>query len=88
MQEERARRRDAGILQVTERDIQALSWIAEQLCISYDQVQCLLALLSPATTKRPDKMAPSTAQNAIERWLQLGYIGVPRKIIREHSTYI
>jgi hypothetical protein len=88
LMQEPTRRRDAGILQVTERDILVLTWIAEQFCISYDHVQRLLALLSPATTKHPDRVAPSTAQNAIERWLQLGYIDVPHKIIREHATYI
>ncbi|QBD80455.1 hypothetical protein EPA93_32580 [Ktedonosporobacter rubrisoli] len=86
--QERARRRDAGMLQVTERDILALTWIAEQYCMSYDQLQRLLALLSPATPKRPEKVAPSTAQNAVERWLQLGYIDLPHKVIREHSTYV
>jgi hypothetical protein len=88
VQEETHRRRDAGILQVTERDQLALTWIAEQYCISYDQLQRLLALLSPATPKRPDRVAPSTAQNALERWLQLGYIDVPQKVVREHSTYV
>ncbi len=87
MSQER-RRRDAGILQVTERDLLVLTWIAEQYCIAYDQLQRLLALYTPATTKHPDKVAPSTAQNAIERWLQLGYIDTPHKVIREHTTYL
>jgi hypothetical protein len=87
MSQER-RKRDAGILQVTERDLLVLTWIAEQYCISYDHVQLLLAYYTPAVTKHPDKVAPSTAQNAIERWLQLGYIDVPRKVVREHATYL
>jgi len=82
------RRRDAGILQVTERDIAVLTWIAEQLCISYDQLQRLLAFYTPATTKQPDRVARSTAQNALERWLHMGYIDTPQKIIREHTTYV
>lgn len=86
--QEHTRRRDAGKLQVTQRDLLALTWIAEQYCISYDQLQRLLALYTPATTKHPDKVAPSTAQNAVERWLQLGYIDMPQKVIREHSTYL
>jgi hypothetical protein len=87
-QKEPGKRRDAGILQITERDILALTWIAEQFCISYDQLQRLLALYTPAITKRPDRVAPSTAQNAIERWLHLGFIEQPVKVIREHSTYV
>jgi hypothetical protein len=86
--QERERRRDAGVLQVTERDVLALTWIAEQYCISYDQLQRLLALYTPATIKHPDKVAPSTVTHAIERWLQLGYVDIPRKVIREHPTYV
>src|SRR5579862_6846730 len=86
--QEPTRRRDAGIVQTTERDLAALTWIAEQYCICYDQLQHLLAFFSPATTRHPDKVAPSTAQNAIDRWLKLGYIDTPHKIIREHSTYL
>lgn len=51
--QERAYRRDAGVLQTTERDLAALMWIAEQYAVSYDHVQQLLALFTPATTKRP-----------------------------------
>ncbi|MBV9229233.1 MAG: hypothetical protein JOZ18_07960 [Chloroflexi bacterium] len=82
------KRRDAGILQVTERDVLALTWIAQQFCVSYDQLQRLLALYTPATIRRPDRVAPSTAQNAVERWLQLGFIDQPVKVIREHPTYV
>lgn len=81
-------RRDYGILQTTERDILTLTWIAEQYCISYDHLQRLLAFYTPATTKNPEKVAPSTAYNAIERWLKLGYIETPQKVIREHTTYL
>jgi hypothetical protein len=79
-------RRDTGALQTTERDIAALIWIAEQFCISYDQLQRLLAIYSPATIKDPERVAYSTAMNAVERWLQLGYIDLPRKIVREHTN--
>jgi hypothetical protein len=88
LNQETHRRRDFGILQTTERDILTLTWIAEQYCISYDHLQRLLAFHTPATTKNPERVAPSTAYNAIERWLKLGYIETPQKVIREHTTYL
>jgi hypothetical protein len=42
-----ARRRDAGMLQVTERDLLALTWISEQYCICFDHLRALLAYHSP-----------------------------------------
>jgi hypothetical protein len=82
------RRRDAGIRQVTERDILALTWIAEQYCLSFDQLQQLLAFYSPARTKNPDTLSVGATRNAVERWLQLGYIEQPRKIIRSYPVHI
>jgi len=61
------RRRDAGVLQVTERDMLALTWIAEQYCICFDQLRHLLAYYTPATIKDPESVAVSTARNAVER---------------------
>lgn len=81
-------RRDTGLLQITDRDISALNWIAEQYCLCFDQLRHLLAYLTPAAIKDPNAVAVSTARNAVERWLQLGYIDLPHKIIREHNTYI
>jgi hypothetical protein len=82
------RRRDFGMLQTTERDILVLTWIAEQYCVSYDHLQKLLAFYTPATIKDPEKVAQSTAYNAIDRWIKLGYIDTPQKVIREHTTYL
>lgn len=82
------RRRDAGTLQTTARDITGLTTIAEQFCMSFDHLRHLLAFYSPATVKDPSMVAISTARNAVERWLRLGYIEIPQKIIREHSSYI
>jgi hypothetical protein len=88
LNQETHRRRDFGMLQTTERDILALTWIAEQFCVSYDHLQKLLAFYTPATIKNPEKVAHSTAYNAIDRWIKLGYIDTPQKVIREHTTYI
>jgi hypothetical protein len=87
-QETKPRRRDAGILQITERDLSVLTWIAEQYCVSFDHLQRLLAFYSPGSTKRPDTLSVGATRNAIDRWLQLGYIEQPRKIIRSYSKHI
>jgi hypothetical protein len=85
---EPARRRDAGILQTTERDMITLTWIAEQYCICFDHLRSLLAYYSPVSIQNPERVAISTARNAVERWLQMGYIETPQKIIREQCTSI
>src|SRR5579859_7367161 len=82
------RRRDAGVLQVTERDSIVLAWIAEQYVISFDHLQRLLAYHTPATSKNPEVLSVSATRNAVERWLQLGFIDQPQKVIREHPTAI
>ena len=77
-----------GIRQVTERDILALTWIAEQYCICSDQLQSLLGISAKATTKIPQRLSVSATRNAVSRWLELGYIDPPRKIIAEHQPYL
>jgi hypothetical protein len=42
MNQPRKKRSDAGILQITDRDINALNWISEQYCISFDHLRRLL----------------------------------------------
>jgi hypothetical protein len=84
--EHRKCRRDAGILQVTERDITALSFIGQQYCITFDHLQTLLALHSP--TVGLDRLSVGATRNALERWLQLGYIEPPRKALRGYPVCI
>ena len=54
MELEPKKRRDAGMLQITERDIFVLTWIAEQYSISFDQLQRLLGRHAKQSTKRTD----------------------------------
>ncbi len=88
MEQEPKRRKDAGILQVTDRDIIALTWIADQFSISFDQLQRLLGKHAKAETKRPDILSVSATRDTLTRWLQLGFIEEPRKVIASHSSYI
>ncbi len=82
------RRRDAGILHITERDITCLTWMSEQFCISFDHLRRLLGLHAKAITKAPGVLSVSSTRDTIERWLQLELIEPPRKVIAEHPPYL
>ncbi|QBD82430.1 hypothetical protein EPA93_43235 [Ktedonosporobacter rubrisoli] len=82
------RRRDAGILHITERDLLVLNWIAEQFCLSFDHLRRLLGLHAKATTKAPGTLSISATRDAVQRWEQLGLIEPPRKIIAEYPPYL
>jgi hypothetical protein len=88
MELEAKRRRDAGILQITERDIFALTWIAEQYSISFDQLQRLLGRHAKQATKTSGILSISATRHALDRWLQLALIETPRKVLKEHPSYI
>jgi len=64
--QEPIRRRDAGAVQVTERDILVLTWTSEQFCIAFDQLQRLLGRYAKAATKAPNvltSLLPVTLSN-------------------------
>jgi len=86
--QEPIRRRDAGAVQVTERDVLVLTWTAEQFCLAFDQLQRLLGRYAKAATKAPNTLSVSATRDAIGRWLQLGFVEEPRKIIAGHPPYL
>jgi hypothetical protein len=86
--QEPIRRRDAGAIQVTERDILVLTWTAEQFCLAFDQLQRLLGRYAKAATKSPNVLSISATRDAIGRWLQLGFVEEPRKILTGHPPYL
>ncbi len=85
---EHKRRKDAGVLQITERDLLTLTWIAEQFCISFDHLQRLLGRQAKAATKAPGVLSISATRDTILRWLQLGLVEEPRKIISGFPPHI
>lgn len=85
---EPSKRRDAGVFQITERDISTLTWITEQYCVSFDHLQHLLGRYPKATTKRPNQLSISATRHAVERWLHLDLIESPRKVLRGHTSYV
>ncbi len=86
--QEPIRCRDAGAVQVTERDILVLTWTSEQFCIAFDQLQRLLGRYAKAATKAPDVLSISATCDAIQRWLQLGFVEEPRKLLTGHPPYV
>jgi hypothetical protein len=82
------RRRDAGNLQVTERDVASLTWIAEQFCISFDQLRRLLGRQPKAATKEMNVLSAPATRDIILRWLQLGLIEEPRKLFSGYPPHL
>ncbi len=82
------RRRDAGNLQVTERDVVSLTWIAEQFCISFDQLRRLLGRQPKAATKEMNVLSAPATRDIIVRWLQLGLIEEPRKLFSGYPPHL
>ena len=88
MELEPKKRRDAGMLQITDRDIFVLTWIAEQYSISFDQLQRLLGRHAKQSTKTNGLLSMSATRHAIDRWLQLALIETPRKILTTQTSYV
>ena len=70
----RKRRRDAGKLRLNQRDIFALTWIAQQYAIRLDHLQQLLGRFPGYGAKYPNLVSESAARDVVDRWEQLGYV--------------
>jgi hypothetical protein len=73
--EERARRSDAGTVEATQRDAEALSWIAEQYTVRDDVLAVLLGRLGAADPRRraEDRVGLPTVRHAARRWVRAGW---------------
>jgi hypothetical protein len=79
---EARRRRDAGTVAVTERDVTALRFIGEQYGVRTDALAVLLARLSPAParlspgadTGRPARLSDRSVRTWVERMERDGYL--------------
>ncbi len=60
--------------EVTERDLLALAWIAEQYTVRTDVLAVLLGRLSPALPHRPGRLGGRTVRQRVERWEQAGWV--------------
>lgn len=77
-QRQRRQRSDTGP-RITDRDIKALTWIAQQYAISLDHLSLLLARLpSPAgpgaQTKQAGALTTKRAMEIVKRWETLGLV--------------
>src|SRR5439155_20772011 len=78
----------AGIPQIAERDILATTWMAQQYCLSFDHLQQLLGRHAKAETKIPGKLSISATRDILSRWLTLGLVEEPRKVLSGYPSQI
>jgi hypothetical protein len=60
--------------EVTERDLLALAWVADQYAVRSDVLGVLLGRLSPAAPRRPGQLGGRTVRQRVERWAQAGWV--------------
>jgi hypothetical protein len=72
---ERASRRDAGRVSATQRDAEALRWVAEQYTVQDDTLAVLLARLAGVDPRRQatDRVGLPTVRHATRRWVRAGW---------------
>lgn len=81
----RAPRWDKGQPLWTPRDLEVLTWIAEQYGVRRDHLAVLLAREGTVATKSPGRLAPATVKDWVERWKHAGVIGTERLLVRQPS---
>ncbi len=72
MNETRKKRRDAGRTLWTQRDLAALTWIAEKSAIRLDHLQVLLGHLAGQV------VSPGTTRRLVARWRDAGWVEAQR----------
>lgn len=83
-----SRRKDAGHIQVTERDLYALRWIAEQYTVHTRHLATLLGQRAKAVTKEHNCVTLSAVRHALERWQALGLVEEPYKFLSKDPAYV
>jgi hypothetical protein len=58
----------------TDRDGQALRWIAEQYAARLDTLTVLLGRLTPIEGRAPEPLSRNTVRNHVTRWTRLGWV--------------
>jgi hypothetical protein len=71
----RRARSDKGKIRTTERDIECITWIAEQYAARGDQIQRLLSRYpDPVHPRKEELVSPSSVREQISRWVHAGWI--------------
>lgn len=81
----RSTRSDAGKTVWTDRDIYALTWIAQQYTIHLHHLQRLLAELPGHGAKCPDQLSEGAARDVVTRWKKAGW--VKTEFLRVHEPF-
>jgi hypothetical protein len=72
MAERRARRSDAGLVAVTQRDVAILGWVGEMAAVREDLLPLLLARLAPEPATA--ELSTRTARGWVDRMTRAGYV--------------
>ena len=80
---DRQRRHDAGMIQLTERDMWVLMWIGQQYTVRADQLQGLLGRDPQGTVQVSGVLGKPTVERVIRRWRQAGWVEARQILARE-----
>ena len=84
---ERRRRRDAGEVRLTERDLWALRWIGEQYAVRMDQLSGLLGSQPGGETSVAGVLSERRTRRVVERWRQARLVET-RKILYAEPGWV
>ena len=79
-------RRDKGRVYATERDLEALAWIAEQHVARFEQIQRLLSRW-PGKPMKGEVLSPATTQDQIDRWVRAGW-AVSYRFLADQASWV
>ena len=83
---QRKTRRDAGVIQVTKRDLHCISWCASMEAVRLDQIQQLLSRCVDERHPGRHQMAESTVRGQVARWVRAGWIEY-KKILADYPGW-
>lgn len=79
----RKTRSDKGLIRLTERDLQILTWIGNQYAVRLDTLQELLGRDTRQPTKADGCVSTSTARRVVTRWKQEGLADARKYFYRQ-----
>lgn len=82
---ERKPRTDTGKIVWTNRDIYAISWIAQQYTIHLHHIQQLLAQQPGYGALNPERLSEGAARDVVTRWKKAGWVRT--EFIRAHEPF-
>ena len=81
----RKKRSDAGVIQITDRDIELLTWIGEQFAVRYDQVGEVLRRY--AVEHRGKAIGEEAIKKAVGRWVRGDFV-IRKKIKATEPAWV